>query len=128
MKLPLQETWRVRPVGTAIAVVSSELKVRRSDLRNNGSRARCHVRPRQLAMWLACELGGSTPHVGRYMGYDHSTVVHARHVVDRRRLVDPAYAALCTSLVQRAAEYRWDNPAISAAGTPDASICAQPAE
>lgn len=47
------------------------------------SRKARHVRPRQLAMYLACILTArSLPEIGRHCGgYDHTTVIHARQTV-----------------------------------------------
>lgn len=60
------------------------------------SRKRCHVEPRQLAMYLACRLTlQSLPEIGRrFGGFDHTTVMHARNQIDARIAAgDPATLA-----------------------------------
>lgn len=45
-------------------------------------RLREFTRPRQLAMYLACELThASMPQIGRSFDRDHTTVLHARRLV-----------------------------------------------
>lgn len=46
------------------------------------SRRRSVARPRQIAMYLACELTIlSLPSIGRQFGRDHTTVIHARKTI-----------------------------------------------
>jgi chromosomal replication initiator protein len=55
--------------------------------------------PRQIAMFLACELSGETlPMIAAAFDRDHSTVIHAREKVGSTHRTDPAAAAAVDSL------------------------------
>lgn len=62
-------------------------------IRTKGRTAR-RVHLRQITMALSLKLvhGASTPKVGRYYGYDHTTVLHARDTVARKMADDVEFA------------------------------------
>jgi hypothetical protein len=62
------------------------------------SRFREHVVPRQLIFALSIREGWTSTHVGRTLGFDHSTVLHARDVVPRRAEAEPALASTLRDL------------------------------
>jgi chromosomal replication initiator protein len=73
--------------------VCAHYSLRPSDLR---SKRRSHnvALPRQVAMYLCRQLlSASFPQVGQRFGRDHSTVIHANAVVQRRIKEDPAFQA-----------------------------------
>src|SRR5579862_1344619 len=67
-------------------------RIRPNDLRSK-KRARTVVQPRQVAMYLCRRYtDASFPVIGdRFGGRDHSTVIHAAQVVERRLRNDPAF-------------------------------------
>jgi chromosomal replication initiator protein len=69
-------------------------RIRPNDLRSK-KRARTVVQPRQVAMYLCRRYtDASFPVIGdRFGGRDHSTVIHAAQVVERRLRNDPAFRA-----------------------------------
>lgn len=61
--------------------VAGQFKLRVTDLLADG-RYRRICRPRQIAMYLACEVTGqSLPQIGRSFGRDHTTVLHAKRTI-----------------------------------------------
>jgi chromosomal replication initiator protein len=78
--------------------VCAHYSLRPSDLR---SKRRSHnvALPRQVAMYLCRQLLSlSFPQVGQRFGRDHSTVIHANTVVQRRLKEDPAFQATVEGL------------------------------
>jgi chromosomal replication initiator protein len=69
-------------------------RIRPNDLRSK-KRARTVVQPRQVAMYLCRRYtDASFPVIGdRFGGRDHSTVIHAAQVVERKLRNDPAFRA-----------------------------------
>jgi chromosomal replication initiator protein len=65
--------------------------LRTTDLRSK-RRSRNVAVPRQVAMYLCRQLlKASFPHIGTLFGRDHSTVMHAFTVTERRMKQDPAF-------------------------------------
>jgi chromosomal replication initiator protein len=61
--------------------VAGQFKLPMTKLLGRG-RYRRVCRPRQIAMYLACEMTGqSLPQIGRSFGRDHTTVLHARRTI-----------------------------------------------
>jgi chromosomal replication initiator protein len=80
-------------------VISEQYGVRVADLKSQ-RRTRNLALTRQLAMYLSRKLtGASLPHIGEKFGNrDHSTVLHAVQVIERRRELDPAFGAAVDDL------------------------------
>ena len=73
--------------------VCDHFSLRPQDLRSK-RRSKNVAMPRQLAMYLCRRLlGASFPHIGEVFGRDHSTVIHATTVTERRIKEDPAFQA-----------------------------------
>jgi chromosomal replication initiator protein len=73
--------------------VCEHFSLRPGDLRSK-RRTRSVVVPRQLAMYLCRRLmRASFPHIGELFGRDHSTVIHATSVIERRIKEDAAFQA-----------------------------------
>jgi chromosomal replication initiator protein len=73
--------------------VCDHFSLRPTDLRSK-RRTRNVVVPRQLAMYLCRRLmHASFPHIGELFGRDHSTVIHAASVTERRIKEDAAFQA-----------------------------------
>ena len=71
--------------------VCEHFTIRPTDLRSK-RRSRNVAVPRQVAMYLCRQLlKASFPHIGELFGRDHSTVMHAYHVTERRMKQDPAF-------------------------------------
>ncbi len=65
----------------------------------SANRAKRYAGPRQIAMYLSCELSGQTlPMIASAFGRDHSTVVHARDRVAATHRTDPHAAEAVDSL------------------------------
>lgn len=65
----------------------------------SSNRAKRYSGPRQIAMFLSCELSGQTlPMIASAFGRDHSTVVHARDRVAATHRTDPHAAEAVDSL------------------------------
>ena len=75
--------------------------IRPADLRSK-KRSRTVAVPRQVAMYLCRRFTqASFPVIGdRFGGRDHSTVIHATHVVDQRIKQDPTFRATVERLVR----------------------------
>jgi chromosomal replication initiator protein len=60
------------------------------------------ARPRQIAMYLACELTqASLPHIGhRFNGFDHTTVMYARDRIKGLAAKDPSFRAEIDALAR----------------------------
>ena len=73
--------------------VCAHFSLRPSDLRSR-RRSKNVALPRQLAMYLCRRhLNASFPHIGELFSRDHSTVIHATTVTERRLKDDPALQA-----------------------------------
>ncbi|MEE8425313.1 MAG: chromosomal replication initiator protein DnaA [Elusimicrobiota bacterium] len=59
--------------------------------------------PRQLAMYLACQLTDlSTTEIGRvFGGRDHTTVIHGRDKIKKKLAADPFFVELVNKLIER---------------------------
>jgi chromosomal replication initiator protein len=94
----LQNILREKPASITIdmiqKVVCEFYSLRLSDLRSK-KRSRTVAVPRQVAMYLCRRhTSASFPTIGdRFGGRDHSTVIHAAHVVDQRMNEDPTFRA-----------------------------------
>jgi chromosomal replication initiator protein len=76
-----------------MAAVCNHFSLRPADLRSK-RRSRNVAVPRQLAMYLCRRLLNiSFPTIGDVFGRDHSTVIHASSVTERRIKDDPAFQA-----------------------------------
>jgi chromosomal replication initiator protein len=95
----LQNMLREKPVSITIdmiqKVVCEFYSLRLSDLRSK-KRSRTVAVPRQVAMYLCRRhTNASFPSIGdRFGGRDHSTVIHAAHVVHQRMHEDPTFRAV----------------------------------
>jgi len=73
--------------------VCEHYSLRPADLRSK-RRSRNVAQPRQLAMYLCRRLlNASFPHIGELFGRDHSTVIHATAVTERRLKEDSSFHA-----------------------------------
>ena len=73
--------------------VCDHFSLRLSDLQSK-RRSKNVAVPRQLAMYLCRRLlKASFPHIGELFGRDHSTVIHATTVTQRRIKDDAAFQA-----------------------------------
>jgi chromosomal replication initiator protein len=94
----LQNIIRDTPASITIEmiqkVVCDFFRLRPADLRSK-KRSRTVAVPRQVAMYLCRRhTNASFPTIGdRFGGRDHSTVIHAAHVVDQRIKTDPTLRA-----------------------------------
>jgi chromosomal replication initiator protein len=78
--------------------VCDHFSLRPTDLRSK-RRSRNVAVPRQLAMYLCRRLlNASFPHIGDLFGRDHSTVIHATAVTERRIKEDAAFQAMAERL------------------------------
>ena len=78
--------------------VCDHFSLRPTDLRSK-RRSRNVVVPRQLAMYLCRRLlNASFPHIGDLFARDHSTVIHATTVTERRIKEDTAFQAMAERL------------------------------
>lgn len=72
--------------------------------------SRRYSHPRQVAMWLSSwQTERNLSEIGRAFARDHSTVIHALKVINRRRVIDPQLSAdLCAirSAIARSVESR----------------------
>jgi len=81
-----------------VAAVCNHFSLRPTDLRSK-RRSRNVAVPRQLAMYLCRRLLNiSFPNIGDVFGRDHSTVIHASSVTERRIKDDPAFQATVEQL------------------------------
>jgi chromosomal replication initiation ATPase DnaA len=67
------------------------------------ARERERVEARQIAWWLLRTAGWSFPRIGRFSGFDHSSVLHGVRVVEARRLTDSKFYGLTNDLRLRIA-------------------------
>ena len=80
------------------AIVCNHFSLRPNDLRSK-RRSKNVAMPRQLAMYLCRNLMKvSFPHIGELFGRDHSTVIHANRVTERRIKEDAAFQATVEQL------------------------------
>jgi chromosomal replication initiator protein len=87
---PQQPTVTFDDIATAVC---NHYSLRPTDLRSK-RRSRNVAVPRQLAMYLCRRLlNASFPHIGELFGRDHSTVIHANTVTERRIKEDAAFQA-----------------------------------
>ncbi len=88
-----------------VTAVCSRFSVRPIDLRSK-RRSKNVVLPRQLAMYLCRRLMSvSFPHIGELFGRDHSTVMHATTVTERRIKEDAAFQATVERLERSIREH-----------------------
>ncbi len=88
-------------VSKIISVVAEHFGLSVDELTGPG-RTRAVTGPRQIAMYLACQMTDETlPQVAKRFGRDHSTVVHARNKVERQIRSDVAAATVVDSLKAR---------------------------
>jgi len=88
-----------------VTAVCSHFSLRPIDLRSR-RRSKNVVVPRQLAMYLCRRLmGASFPHIGELFARDHSTVIHATAVTERRIKEDAAFQATAERLEQNIREH-----------------------
>jgi len=81
-----------------VAAVCNHFSLRPADLRSK-RRSRNVAVPRQLAMYLCRRLLNiSFPNIGDVFARDHSTVIHASSVTERRIKDDPAFQATVEQL------------------------------
>jgi len=85
--------------------VCGHFSVRPIDLRSK-RRSKNVVVPRQLAMYLCRRLmSASFPHIGELFERDHSTVIHANAVTERRIKEDAAFQATVERLERSIREH-----------------------
>jgi chromosomal replication initiator protein len=90
---------------TIASAVCNHFSLQPSDLRSK-RRSRNVARPRQLAMYLCRRLlNASFPHIGELFGRDHSTVIHATAVTERRIREDSAFHATVERLERTIREH-----------------------
>lgn len=109
-------SWQPQPIQRIQHAVALRTGIEVAQLRGK-SRRQPIARARQMAMWLARRLtDASLPEIGRvFGGRDHTTVLHAIHATDARRVADPGTArnldalegALREVLTRHAAEREW---------------------
>ena len=88
-----------------VAAVCSHFSLRPGDLRSK-RRSKNVVVPRQLAMFLCRRLmSASFPHIGELFGRDHSTVIYATTVTERRIKDDAAFQATVERLERSIREH-----------------------
>jgi len=88
-----------------LTAVCGHFSVRPIDLRSK-RRSKNVVVPRQLAMYLCRRLMSvSFPHIGELFGRDHSTVIHATAVTERRIKEDAAFQATVERLERSIREH-----------------------
>src|SRR5437867_1604117 len=88
-----------------VDAVCTHFSLRPIDLRSK-RRSRNVVVPRQLAMYLCRRLmSASFPHIGELFGRDHSTVIHATAVTERRIKEDAAFQATLERLERSLREH-----------------------
>lgn len=81
-------------------VISAQFAVKMADLKSP-KRTRSLAFARQVAMYLSRKLAGaSLPAIGEKFGRDHSTVIHAIQVIEKRCEEDPAFHSTLESLQQ----------------------------
>lgn len=80
-----------RPVREIAETVIGHLGASPKDVLSR-SRFKEHVRPRQIIFALSVREGWSAKHVGRVMGFDHSTVLYARRALPEYIKRDAALA------------------------------------
>ncbi|MCX8073722.1 MAG: chromosomal replication initiator protein DnaA [Candidatus Binatia bacterium] len=80
-------------------IVANFFGLRPADLRS-ARRTRAVATARQIAMYLCrTHLGASFPHIGEcFGGRDHTTVMHAVEVIERRQSADPRLRGMIQSL------------------------------
>lgn len=102
----MAKTWQDRPVHRAMAVVAAQYGISRKWLVNTGRTHRAQVRPRQLVMWLAVQLGAGIAQTGRIVGLRHTTVLYTVRVVEKRRAANDAFRSHCDALLDMARDFR----------------------
>jgi len=81
-------------------VISAQFAVKLADLKSP-KRTRALAFARQVAMYLARKLAGaSLPAIGEKFGRDHSTVIHAIQVIEKRCEEDPGFHSTLEGLVR----------------------------
>lgn len=98
---PAPQTWRTRPVLSAIAAVALAKNVSPKQLRKNGSRFHYQVRDRWIVWWLARQQGASLGHIGYYTGFNHTTVLIGLKRAERLRDIDPEFRQLSDTLLAK---------------------------
>lgn len=101
-KMPTLAPWSKHRVSIAqvIHVVAVEFGLSTSSLLDRSSRIWPVCRPRQVAMFIAHDVGGlSLPEIGRRMGgFDHTTVLNAKRAVIQRMALDADLASRIVSI------------------------------
>jgi chromosomal replication initiator protein len=95
---PVYERLNVTPVGRVIEIVGKFYGVAQADLLGDGRTQHLSM-VRHITMYLArtyCQL--SYPELGTVFGRDHSTVIHAVKLIERRVQAQPAFAKFLTRL------------------------------
>ncbi|KAF0127781.1 MAG: chromosomal replication initiator protein [Elusimicrobia bacterium] len=88
-------------IETIISVVAEKYQLDTKDLRSKGRRDSVVV-PRQIAMYLACELTElSTTNVGDAFGKDHTTVIYARNKIQNMVHTDLFINELVNTLITK---------------------------
>jgi chromosomal replication initiator protein len=88
-------------IETIIGVVAEKYQLDPKDLRSKGRRDAV-VLPRQMAMYLACELTDlSTTNVGDAFGKDHTTVIYARNKIQNMVHTDPFINEMVNNLITK---------------------------
>jgi chromosomal replication initiator protein len=105
----LIRTYESRPdIEVIQRVVSECLHIRLADLKSKKRTQRIAF-CRQVAMYLCRKItGNSFPSIGEHFGRDHSTVIHAFNVIERRVNNDSAFRFSIEKIVRglkNASEY-----------------------
>ncbi len=95
----------VHPVQRVVLITARHFGVGPADITGPSRRSEI-VRPRQVAMYLACETTkSSAPEIGRRIGdKDHTTILHAAHKIEGLLATDRVLAAHVAELRTRLAE------------------------
>ncbi len=89
-----------RPVREIARTVVGALGICEKDVLGR-SRFKEHVRPRQIIFALSEREGWSLSHIGRVMGYNHTTVLYAREMLPEYVKRDPALARTMRDLMEQ---------------------------
>lgn len=72
-----ENEWAGRPIARMVALVAQRLDIPEAVILGD-ARAADPARARQLVMYAGCQLGISTPRIGRALNRDHASVMHGR--------------------------------------------------
>ncbi|MBI4657099.1 MAG: chromosomal replication initiator protein DnaA [Elusimicrobia bacterium] len=88
-------------IDSIMNVVAEKFKVEIKDLKSQ-KRTEAIAFPRQIAMYIACEITDmSLPGIGEAFGKDHTTVMYARDKIKHQILNDPYNNALINELISK---------------------------